>query len=195
MWLMFWNLNFSWYQKQVWHLWVRLILISMGLLDKFKSKKKESTDKKRESAVGKRMKGKKKEAVSEEVKQETVVTPDGKMMSVPKKVSSQSKKKVKPKKEDTGEAYRVLLRPCITEKGSSLGVYNQYVFEVAPRTNKIEVRKAIKKVYGVDPIKVNMMAVSGKGVRYGRTEGRTKSWKKAIITLSEGQKIDIQEGL
>ena len=87
------------------------------------------------------------------------------------------------------------MHPLITEKGSYLSSTNQYVFAVAPQTNKIEVRKAIRKVYGVDPIKVNIMNFSGKKVRYGRTEGRTKAWKKAVITLAQGQKIEIQEGL
>ena len=74
-------------------------------------------------------------------------------------------------------------------------MFGQYVFEVSPRANKIEIRKAIKKVYNVEPIKINVIRVAGKKIRYGRTEGRTKNWKKAVITLAPGQKIEIQEGL
>jgi len=157
----------------------------MGLLDKLKRKK--TTEKEPKAA-------KKETRPAKEIEKQAVVTPDGKLVSAPKK-SATKVKKAKPKKEDTGQAYRVLIKPLITEKGSYLSGYSQYIFAVAPQTNKIEVRKAIKKVYGVDPVKVNIMNVSGKQIRYGRTEGRTKSWKKAIITLPPGQKIEIQEGL
>lgn len=158
----------------------------MGIFDRFrKTKKKEEKEVKEKPKV--------KAEKKEEIKQQAVMTPDGRLVSVPKK--EEKAKKIKIKKEDTGNAYRVLVKPRITEKGSSLGVYNQYVFEVADQTNKIEVRKAIKKVYGVDPIKVNIINMSGKKVRYGRTEGRTKNWKKAIVTLAPGQKIEMQEGL
>lgn len=158
----------------------------MGIFDRFrKTKKKEEKEVKEKPKV--------KAEKKEEIKQQAVMTPDGRLVSVPKK--EEKAKKIKIKKEDTGNAYRVLVKPRITEKGSSLGVYNQYVFEVADQTNKIEVRKAIKKVYGVDPIKVNIINMLGKKVRYGRTEGRTKNWKKAIVTLAPGQKIEMQEGL
>ena len=165
----------------------------MGFFDKLKIKKDDKASSKK--PVEKKKKARVKPEVQDE-ERETVMTPDGKLVSAPNKESAkQPKKKVKQKLEDTGEAHRVLIRPLITEKGSSLGVYNQYVFEVAPKTNKIEVRKAIRKVYGVDPIKVNVINVRGRAVRYGRTEGMTKKWKKAIITLGAGQKIEIQEGL
>jgi len=160
----------------------------MGIFDRFKKVKKEE-----KKALKKPIVKAEKKIEKEEAKREKIVTPDGKLMTVPKK--EMKAKKEKPKKEDTGDAYRVLIRPLITEKASSLGIYNQYVFSVAKHTNKIEVRKAIKKVYGVDPIKVNIINNQGRKVRYGRTEGRTKDWKKAVITLPAGQKIEIQEGL
>ncbi|MBU0597503.1 50S ribosomal protein L23 [Patescibacteria group bacterium] len=159
----------------------------MGFLDKFKKKKTDN-----EKAPDRKPTIKEKKI--EETQTETVVTPDGQLKTVAKK-SSAKPKKVKPKKEDTGHAYQVLIRPLITEKGSYLGANNQYVFEVSPMTNKIEVKKAIKKVYGVDPVKVNTIRMEGKEIRYGRTQGRTKHWKKAVITLPPNQKIEIQEGL
>lgn len=168
----------------------------MGLLDKLKIRR--SGDKKK-TATQEKVKVDKKSAsakasADKEEKQETVVTPDGRLINVQKKGEAKTKK-AKTKKEDTGEAYRVLIKPLITEKGSSLGIFNKYIFEVATHTGKIEIKKAIKKVYGVDPIKVNIINILGKKVRYGRTEGRTKHWKKAVVTLPQGQKIDVQEGL
>jgi large subunit ribosomal protein L23 len=166
----------------------------MSLLDSFKRKKKD---------VASAKSGTEKAAPEKtETIRETVVTPEGKMVAVEKKVTAKSakekekeKKTVKPKIENTAQAYHVLLHPLVSEKGSFLAMHNQYAFAVHPDTNKIEIRKAIKAVYGVDPTDVNIMNVSGKWIRYGRNEGRTKNWKKAIVTLPEGQKIDIQEGL
>jgi large subunit ribosomal protein L23 len=163
----------------------------MSLLNAFKKKddKEKPSDKKDKVVV------KKEEKKKTEVKKEAVMTADGKLVATTKKSEEPKAKKSKAKKEETGDAYRVLMHPLVTEKGSFLSVTNQYVFAVAPETNKVEVRKAIRKVYGVDPIKVNIMNVAGKKVKYGKTQGRTKSWKKAIITLAAGQKIEIQEGL
>lgn len=158
----------------------------MGIFDKLKSKKKAAKPEPKKQPA--------QQSKEVEVKQETVVKPDGTLATVTKK-SEVSAKKIKPKKEDTGNAYRVLIKPLITEKSSSLGVNNQYVFDVAPGTNKVEVKKAIKKVYGVTPFKVNIITMRGRKVRYGKTTGRTKQWKKAVIMLLPGQKIEIQEGL
>jgi large subunit ribosomal protein L23 len=92
-------------------------------------------------------------------------------------------------------AYRVLLRPLVTEKGSHLGIENKYLFEVGYNANKIEIAKAIEDVYGVKPTKVNIIKLAGKIVRRGRYEGRRKNWKKAIVTLPEGKTIQIYEGI
>lgn len=95
----------------------------------------------------------------------------------------------------TGRAYKVLLRPLVTEKATELGIFNQYVFEVSLGANKIEVARAIHDVYGVKPLKVRMIPVRGKSRRYGRVTGRTKAWKKTIITLKRGEKIEVYEGV
>ncbi len=109
------------------------------------------------------------------------------------------KKVKKTKKEDVkkthGNAYKNLVRPIITEKVSFLGMYNQYVFEVSAKANKIEIKKSIESLYGVLPIKVNIINVRGKTTRHGRTVGKRKNWKKAVITLKQGDKIDVYEGV
>jgi large subunit ribosomal protein L23 len=71
----------------------------------------------------------------------------------------------------------------------------KYVFAVSPKANKVEIKKAIRTIYNVDPIKINILNLSGRSVRYGRTSGRTKNWKKAVITLKKGDKIEIYEGV
>jgi len=110
--------------------------------------------------------------------------------------AAQTEAKTEVKKEASeSSAYRVLIRPLLTEKGSHLGIENKYLFEVGYDTNKIEVAKAIEAVYGVKPTKVNIIKLAGKIVRRGRYEGRRKNWKKAIVTLPKGKTIQIYEGI
>lgn len=92
-------------------------------------------------------------------------------------------------------AYRVLVRPIITEKAADQGAHNKYVFEVARAANKIDVNKAVEEVYGIKPKAVNIVSMKGKRVRYGRIRGQRKDWKKAVVTLPEGKSINIYEGV
>lgn len=94
-----------------------------------------------------------------------------------------------------GNAYKILAKPLVTEKVSNLGALNKYVFAVALRTNKIEVAKAVREVYGVKPVSVNVIKMEGKKARYGRISGRRKDWKKAIVTLPKGETIKVYEGV
>lgn len=89
----------------------------------------------------------------------------------------------------------VFIRPLITEKASFLGQFNQYVFEVSRQANKIEIARAFASKYGIKPLKVRIINNDGKFVRYGRSYGRTKDWKKAVIVLPEGKSIQIHEGV
>ncbi len=97
--------------------------------------------------------------------------------------------------KEIGKTLGVIVKPLITEKASYLSPYGQYVFEVAPRANKIEIAKAVEAAYGVKPISVNVIHVRGKNVRYGKTSGTTKNRKKAIVTLKPGDKIEVYEGV
>jgi large subunit ribosomal protein L23 len=110
----------------------------------------------------------------------------------PASAKKETKKKVS---EKSGNAYKVLVKPLITEKAGILGQENKYVFEVAVDTNKIEVAKAVEEVYGVKPVAVNIMNRQGKKVRRGRTFGKRKDWKKAIVELPEGKTISVYEGV
>lgn len=86
---------------------------------------------------------------------------------------------------------KILLGPVITEKATILQGENKYIFEVSDRANKIDVQKAFEQTYKITPTRINMIKVKGKNVRYGRTSGKTKDWKKAIITLKPGDKIEL----
>jgi large subunit ribosomal protein L23 len=90
------------------------------------------------------------------------------------------------------DVYSVLKRPLFTEKNDRLKEkFNKYAFEVEMKANKIEIRQAIEQIFGVTVVKVNTMRVHGKVKRRGRSVGRRPDWKKAIITLKEGDTIPI----
>lgn len=94
-------------------------------------------------------------------------------------------------KKEFSEAYRILRRPAITEKAFDLsGRLNQYVFEIGDRATKNEVKKAVRDLYGVRVIKVNILNVMGKKRRVGRYIGFRPGRKKAIVFLPTEEKIE-----
>jgi large subunit ribosomal protein L23 len=89
----------------------------------------------------------------------------------------------------------IIRRPLMTEKGAGLKeLANQVAFEVDRRANKIEIRKAIETQFGVKVLKVRTANFRGKKVRYGRTMGRKSDWKRALVTLAPGERIEFFEG-
>ena len=92
--------------------------------------------------------------------------------------------------------YEVLRRPIITEKSGLQSEYlNRYTFEVDVRANKHQVRDAVENVFDVQVVSVNVMNVRGKSRRLGKVTGRTRDWKKAIVTLAPGQSIQFFAGV
>jgi large subunit ribosomal protein L23 len=90
----------------------------------------------------------------------------------------------------------IIIRPLVTEKAVNLAQeQNKYVFFVDRKANKIEIRNAIEELFNVKVTAVNTMNVKGKKKRVGRFEGLTPMRKKAIVTLNEGDKIDVFEEL
>jgi large subunit ribosomal protein L23 len=92
----------------------------------------------------------------------------------------------------------VLKKPLITEKATKVGTLRQYVFEVDPNSNKLQIRAAIKQMFDVDAITIRTVRTKGKVkarmTRRGYQVGRTNLKKKAYVTLKEGQTIDIVSG-
>jgi large subunit ribosomal protein L23 len=87
--------------------------------------------------------------------------------------------------------YTIVHQPLLSEKGSDLGEkQNQYFFKVAPAANKIEIKRAVERLYKVKVAAVNTMRMSGKRKQYRRKPGRRPDWKKAIVTLKEGHSIE-----
>ena len=89
-------------------------------------------------------------------------------------------------------AYNVIIRPVVSERSFDLMEQGKYTFEVAKTAPKEEIAAAVEKLFGVHVVKVNTMHVRGKKkrLRYS-TPGTTRSWKKAIVTLAEGESIEI----
>jgi large subunit ribosomal protein L23 len=90
----------------------------------------------------------------------------------------------------------VIKRPLVlTEKGNLLREQgNQYLFEVSPKANKVQIKEAVETLFKVNVLGVNTLVVRGKMRRMGRGQAKTKNWKKAVVTLAEGDSIDFFEG-
>jgi len=89
----------------------------------------------------------------------------------------------------------VLHRPLITEKSTDLQTQNKYVFAIAEEANKLLVKQAVEKAFKVRVTGVNVVTVPGKTRRVGRRQVQTSPWKKAIVTLQAGDKIEFFEGV
>lgn len=92
-------------------------------------------------------------------------------------------------------AREIIIKPVVTEKSVDLMQDNKYCFKVAKDANKIEIKNAIEEIFKVTVVNVNTVNVHGKMKRMGRTQGMTASWKKAVVTLREGDSIEVFEGL
>jgi len=102
----------------------------------------------------------------------------------------------KEKTEKTGGVYQsavnLLIKPLITEKTRNLAIKeNKYVFNVKKESNKKEIKKAIENLYKVEVVNVNIVNTKSKPKRLGRSLGKTKGFKKAIVTIRKGQTIDV----
>jgi large subunit ribosomal protein L23 len=91
--------------------------------------------------------------------------------------------------------YEVLRRPLITEKNTVLQAQNKYAFEIADGANKPMIKQAVEKAFKVKVTKVNVITMQGKTKRVGRRQVQTNPWKKAIVTLQPGNKIEFFEGV
>lgn len=86
----------------------------------------------------------------------------------------------------------ILIRPIITERSTGNQAYGKYTFQVHRDANKVQIRKAIEKLFKVHVTKVNTITMRGKMRRFGKGAGKTPDWKKVIITLKPGDRIIIK---
>ena len=87
--------------------------------------------------------------------------------------------------------HAILVRPLLTERGTGIQEkFNQYLFEAAPDATKTDIKRAVETMFKVEVEKIRTMVVPGKFRRFGRGGGMRPDWKKAIVTVVKGQKID-----
>lgn len=94
-----------------------------------------------------------------------------------------------------GRSFYMLVSPRISEKAASMATAGTYVFNVPIVANKVEIRKAVEALYKVKVEQVRTSRGMGKIMRRGRVSGKRVDWKKALVTLESGQKIDLYEGV
>jgi large subunit ribosomal protein L23 len=94
------------------------------------------------------------------------------------------------------DTYRVIQKPLVTEKSTALQEDGNWIaFRVHPDANKIQIKAAIESIFNVTVLQVNTLNVQGKSKRFGRNIGVSKGWKKAMLLLKEGDKIEMFEGV
>ncbi|MFA6190216.1 MAG: 50S ribosomal protein L23 [Candidatus Staskawiczbacteria bacterium] len=159
----------------------------MAILDFLKSKKEAEKSRKSAKKPFDKAQGKPAKKVSAtSVRQSSESEGDKKREEITKKPAS-----AKSSSEAKKFSYDAVKQPHISEKATGLSEKDQYTFEVAPNYNKHEIKDAVEGIYGVDVLSVNIIKIPAKKRRLGRTEGFRKSFKKAIVKIKEGQKIEI----
>jgi large subunit ribosomal protein L23 len=154
----------------------------MSLFDRFK-KSKEA----KEEALKKATAALPKAAAKSDKKEKAAKKTD----KAAEKTTEKAGKPAKKARTVAPTAHRVLIRPIVTEKATITGTY---YFEVAADSNKAEIRKAVKELYGVTPAHVRVMNVRGKQVRWNYQLGERSDWKKAVVRLKAGDSINVYEG-
>ena len=148
----------------------------MGIRDIFKRKRIKPAEVKKTEAA---------EVKTQQIKSEREVEKE----TIRAKVRPSTIKKTREVK--INKAYRILKIPQVTEKATDLTKKNQYVFRIFPKANKTEIKKAVNELYGVDVLNVKIIKVPAKKRRLGRISGLRKGYKKAIVRVKEGQKIEV----
>lgn len=142
----------------------------MGLLDAYKKFVKTSKEKKRVPARHKKKVEEVKSAETKKTQKSTIATFA---------------------RLDVTQVSKVIVAPVISEKTTELGAQNQYVFRVKPNANKVEIRKAVSRLYGVTVTGVRIINIPKKRRRLGRFEGYKSGYKKAVVGVKKGDKIDL----
>ena len=91
--------------------------------------------------------------------------------------------------------YTVIKSPVITEKSTMMGEQNKLTFKIRPDASKTDVKSAVEALFKVKVTKVNTIVVEGKDKRFKGRAGKRKDYKKAIVTLAEGQSVDLSAGI
>jgi large subunit ribosomal protein L23 len=108
---------------------------------------------------------------------------------------AESKEKTKVQKKESDIAHRTLIGPQVTEAATAGLALNKYVFKVYPGATKQQIKKSVEDIYGVTVTAVNTVNLPRKFRNYGRTPGWKAGYKKAVVTLKEGDSIELFKGV
>lgn len=162
----------------------------MGILDRFTSKKEQDV----KTAPNKRTTAP--AAAAEEKKPAKAAA---KKAPAKKAAAKDKETKAAPAAAKAGhlsaDLLHILVKPLVTEKAAVMASHGQYSFRVAMDANRVQVKQAVKALYGVLPVSVNIQRVRGKFVRFGGRGGMRQTWKKAIVTMPKGSSIDVYAGV
>jgi len=111
--------------------------------------------------------------------------------SEPEKKEEKIEKNEKKTAKKLPIAWKILKAPYVSEKATQMAKENKYVFQVSDKANKNEIKDSIKEIYKVDVVGVNVIKVFRKRKRLGKFQGWKKGFKKAVVQIKKGQKIDI----
>lgn len=165
-------------------------LINNWLHKKEKDQLKDASEKKTPKVLVAKEKAVKAKAVAKHVGHDH---DEEKISKTKEKETVPAKSKLKLSNHST--AYKVLVKPLVTEKSAIAESKNKYSFVVSRNANKNQVREAVAEIYGVRAVKVNIINTDGRPMRFGRSMGRRSDYKKAIVTLPAGSTIDIHAGV
>jgi len=148
--------------------------------------------KKNKGKVEKKPLKKKEEKSSEKKSVEKRIEQEEEKVPAKKKTGKGSERKsVLEQKRISRTAYRVLGPAHVTEKATILTENGQYVFKVSSNSNKKEIKRVVEELYGVDVVSVRVITIKGRKRRLGKIKGWTKGYRKAIVRIKKGQKIEI----
>lgn len=153
----------------------------MGLLDRFRKKQKKD----QLAAISR-------SSAEQPLKKRSGANAEPRKEKAEKKSAGEEAKKPV-LRTGPSNAHAVLIRQIVTEKSTKAEASRHYTFEIARPATKSDVASAVQSLYHVRPTAVRIQRYDGKRVRYGRHTGARRSWKKAIVTVAEGQSITISE--
>jgi len=131
------------------------------------------------------------EKAKEKIKKEPEKGADKALVAKPKKVVESDAEKHENKKNVKGFSYSIVKEPHISEKSTLLAEGNKYTFKVDGNANKPEIKRSVEGIYGVNVLGVSIIKIPKKKRRLGKTEGFRKGYRKAVVTIKKGQKIEV----
>lgn len=167
----------------------------MGIFDRFKSKEEpeKKPAEKKEKPKAARLPAR--QVQPEKLRRSPMAKSESRSRSASGKIPKKDTKTRKIVKKEENIAYETLLEPLVSEKSTGLGQFNKYVFKVHPKANKFQIKSAVESYYGVGVTKVNIIKIHPKKRIHGRTVGWKQGFKKAVVTLQQGDTIGVTEGV